>query len=294
MNIPLVILAMLESNLINHISKVLDTSITEYKRLTGGDINNVFLLKSESSRWVIKLNNASRYPGMFKKEAQGLETLAQPGIIDIPKTFGAGSYDEYSYLLLEYKKTGKKSKNFWQDFGRQLAQLHRQSSETFGFESDNYIGSLPQPNNAEDNAVDFYINQRLKPQFKRASSNGYTFENVDFFYDKIKEIIPQEAPALIHGDLWGGNFIINEEGQPCLIDPATAYAPREIDIALMHLFGGFDATLFKAYNEEFPLAKGWEDRIKLWQLYHVLVHVNLFGGGYASSAQDIINKYVNS
>ncbi|WP_031426321.1 fructosamine kinase family protein [Flavimarina sp. Hel_I_48] len=285
---------MLEPDFLNELSQKLDSKIISHKPLSGGDINEVYTLESENEKWVIKVNNAQRFPGMFEKEAAGLQALREPHIIDVPKVITSGEHQNQSYLLLEHKATGTKKQEFWTIFGRQLAKLHQQSAAKFGFEEDNYIGSLPQYNEAEDNAAEFYINQRLKPQFALALENGYKFTEIDRFYDKIRHLIPQEKPALIHGDLWSGNFLVNASGDPCLIDPATAFAPREMDIGLMHLFGGFNPSLFDAYNSEFPLAHGWPERIKLWQLYYVLVHVNLFGGGYFASAEAILRHYLNS
>jgi hypothetical protein len=281
---------MLNADFLKELSENLNTKIRSHKPLSGGDINAVYLLDSEKVKYVVKVNDAQRFPGMFEKEARGLRALNKPQIIDVPEVIHVGEFNKSSYLVLEHKTPGNKTTDFWQNFGKQLAKLHQQSAAQFGFAENNYIGSLPQYNNPEDNATDFYINQRLKPQFKLASENGYLFTEIDRFYDKIGQLIPQEKPSLIHGDLWSGNYLVNVAGAPCLIDPATAFAPREIDIAVMHLFGGFDPAVFKSYNAEFPLTEGWQDRIKLWQLYHVLVHVNLFGGGYYASAKNIISS----
>jgi hypothetical protein len=124
-----------------------------------------------------------------------------------------------------------------------------------------------------------------------AAENGYDFRNLDSFYQKVAQLIPEEKPALIHGDLWSGNYLVNANNKPCLIDPAVAYGPREMDLAMMQLFGGFDNRLLSVYNEAFPLEKDWKARIKLWQLYYILGHVNLFGGHYYTSAKDIISRY---
>jgi len=282
---------MLDADFLKELSENLNVHIRSHKPLSGGDINAVYLLDSEKGKWVLKVNDAQRFPGMFEKEARGLRELRKPQVIDVPEVVKVGEFNNSSYLILEHKASGKKKTDFWQNFGRQLAKLHQKSAPRFSFTEDNYIGSLPQYNNPEDNATDFYINQRLKPQFELAAENGYEFTEIDRFYDKISRLIPQEKPALVHGDLWSGNFLVNAAGSPCLIDPATSFAPREMDLAIMHLFCGFDPALFKAYTTEFPLAEGWQDRIKLWQLYYVLVHVNLFGGGYYASAKNIISRY---
>jgi hypothetical protein len=142
-----------------------------------------------------------------------------------------------------------------------------------------------------ETATDFYIKRRLQPQFERAYNNGFKFDALDAFFKNISEIIPEDPPSLIHGDLWSGNYMCSEDGLPVLIDPAVAYAPREMDLAMMQLFGGFPSEVFQQYNQQFPLAAGWEARTGIWQLYYVLVHLNLFVSGYFLQAQRLIKTY---
>lgn len=229
---------------------------------------------------------------MFVKEAFGLAALANTHCITIPKVIATNTINNWSYLLLEYIPTGTKGQHFWETFGHQMAKLHKNTNATFGLGTDNYIGSLPQYNGFEyNNAAEFYIQKRLLPQFQMAATSGYTFENLDLFFKNINHEIPDEPPALIHGDLWSGNFLVSNSEQPVLIDPAVAYAPREMDIAMMHLFGGFSPLLFHAYHDVFPLAQGWKNRLEIWQLYYLLVHLNLFGSSYLGSVKNIINNY---
>ncbi|GLB51073.1 aminoglycoside phosphotransferase [Neptunitalea chrysea] len=258
----------------------------------GGDINETFLLETNLGTRALKLNSANAFPTMFDAEAYGLQLLRNTKTIRIPQIYATGAIEETSYLIMEYVSAGKKTANFWQLFGEQLAKLHQQSNATFGLDKDNYIGSLPQYNKVTiDNSADFYIENRLKPQFQMAAKNGYTFQRLERFYNYIKELIPNEPPALIHGDLWSGNFLVGEDGHPCVIDPAVAYAPREMDIAMMHLFGGFSEELFQYYNTVYPLQKDWKKRLSLWQLYYLLVHLNLFGSSYLGSVATIIRQY---
>ncbi|GAA4314759.1 fructosamine kinase family protein [Pontixanthobacter gangjinensis] len=278
----------------NYLNKIAEDSgieISGFSPLTGGDINQVFLLESDSGKYVVKLNNAKRYPDMFEAEKLGLEKLLEPGVIDVPKPLRTGQVDAKSYLLLEHKPSGNKASDFWEIFGRELARLHQHTSDKFGLEKDNYIGSLPQYNEERATASAFYIEMRLQPQIKMARDRGFDLNVSDSFFRNCEEIIPREAPALVHGDLWNGNYLVNAEGLPCLIDPAVALAPREMDIGMMHLFGGFQEPLFEAYNAEFPLQAGWEQRIPLWQLYYLLVHLNIFGASYKSQVTSIIRKY---
>lgn len=261
-------------------------------RLTGGSINDVFLITTlTSEKFVVKLNSSSKYPGMFTAEKTGLEILKKAGNIDVPKVFDAGEIRNQAYLLLEYKASAKQSVDFWDLFGKQLARLHKNTASKFGLESDNYIGSLPQQNNFCTTPAEFYISQRLEPQLKLAKEKNYDLKISKNFFRNISEIIPREPPSLIHGDLWNGNYLVNSKGNPCLIDPSISYAPREMDLAMMKLFGGFDSHMFEAYHSEFPLSNGFQERIPLWQLYYLLVHLNLFGTGYRSAVKDILRQF---
>ncbi|WP_299214771.1 fructosamine kinase family protein [uncultured Aquimarina sp.] len=282
---------MLSKQIIEHFENLLCEKVIKTRTLSGGDINEVYLLITQAKKLVVKLNSVSRFPGMFEAEAKGLQELRKANIFTIPEVLHYGKYNDNAFLLLEYIESGNKVEDFWSLFGEQLAILHQNNKPYFGFESDNYIGSLPQYNMKSYSAADFYITQRLHPQFALAAKNGFSFQNLDSFYKSIETKIPNEASNLIHGDLWNGNFMIGQDGLPCLIDPAVAFAPREMDIAMIKLFGGFDQELFKVYNEAFPLVENWEERIAIWQLYYLLVHLNLFGSTYYNSITHILNKY---
>ncbi|MBW1294392.1 fructosamine kinase family protein [Aquimarina litoralis] len=282
---------MLSALQIQYIEDLLNDKVKQSQPLSGGDINDVYLLDTVNLQVVVKKNSASRFPDMFEKEAQGLKVLRDTKTFTIPEVLGIGALSDTSFLLLEYIQPQEKHKDFWEIFGSQLASLHQNSTSHFGFESDNYIGSLWQYNKLCNSSVDFYITQRLQPQFILASQKGFSFQNLDVFYKNIEKEIPNELSSLIHGDLWNGNYTIGIKGFPSLIDPAVAYAPREMDIAMMHLFGGFDPQLFLIYNEIYPLQGNWKDRMSLWQLYYVLVHLNIFGSSYYNRVQQIINRY---
>ena len=228
---------------------------------------------------------------MFAAEKQGLELLGQSNTFRIPEVIGHGVFDDDSYLLLEYIPSVKRKSDFWTDFGQKLAKLHAHSSASFGLEIDNYIGSLPQFNASAATPAEFYIQQRLEPQFKIAHESGRLVFDTDAFYTSVSDIVPNEPPALIHGDLWNGNYMVDDLGDPVLIDPAVAYSIREMDLGMMQLFGGFPETVYSVYNELFPLTTGWRERTSLWQLYYLLVHLNLFGSGYLGQVKSAIAKY---
>ncbi len=282
---------MLDADFTIHLNQSFSFSIKQATPLSGGDINAVFLLTTDQGNFVIKINDAQRFPEMFSLEKLGLESLAQSKSFITPEVLGTGTFKTKSYLLLEHIESGKPSVDFDEIFANNLAKMH-QTTSAFGFQKDNYIGSLPQYNTEEASAADFYIKQRLMPQFKMAADRGFSFGDVDLLYKSIPDLIPDEPAALIHGDLWGGNFMVNSDGNPVLIDPATCYAPREMDLAMMRLFGGFNENIFDKYREVFPLCEGWTERIKLWQLYYILVHVNLFGGHYYNTANSILKTYI--
>lgn len=277
--------------ILNKIAEENNLNLLSFKPLTGGDINDVYLLKCTSQNYVVKINSASKYPEMFTAEAKGLNLLTTSKSFKIPKVLNFGSFEDTSYLLLENLEEGKKSNDFWNQFAEKLAKLHKTTNSYFGLDHDNYIGSLHQYNSQETSAADFFINQRLQPQFKLASQHGFQFSSLDSLYKNIISLIPNEPPALLHGDLWGGNYMVLQTGNPALIDPAVAFGSREMDLAMMHLFGGFSEEVFKLYNEIFPLENGWKTRISLWQLYYLLVHLNLFGSGYLSRVQQIVKMF---
>ena len=271
----------------------LSLEILSFKRLHGGDINDVFLLRTNAKDLVIKLNTNHKLKNLFAYEKEGLETLRKTHTFKIPKALLQGTTKNTDFLILEYIDQKTATNVAWKSFGEQLAHLHQYTSNQFGFPSSNYIGSLPQHNNYCDTALSFYITQRLIPQFKLASLNGYTFKEEDVFYIFLEKNIPEEKPALIHGDLWSGNYLIAQNETPCLIDPSVSFFHREMDIAMMHLFGGFHEEIFQTYNEIFPLKHAWKERLQLWQLYYLLVHLNLFGNSYYPSVKNILSFYTH-
>lgn len=262
----------------------------------GGCINHGGKFRSQNRDFFLKWNSASQYPEMFKAEARGLTMLKNTGTIRIPEIISIGKTSSYQYLLLEFIESKPRSHNFWHTFGQQLALLHHNTNDVVGLDHDNYIGSLPQSNAETKNWVDFFINYRLQPQLKIGSENNKVdqslIKKLEKLYQKLPSMLPEEKPALLHGDLWSGNLLSDDNGNPCLIDPAVYYGNREVDLAMTTLFGGFDPTFFDAYVEAFPLLKGYQSRFDIYTLYPLLVHVNLFGKSYLTQVVSILNRYV--
>jgi len=270
-------------------------SIDETRSLGGGCINEVFMLKTSTGRYFLKYNSATAFPAMFEKEALGLKILSETNSISVPQVVQHGKSGNYAFLLLHYIESTTVNSNFWNEFGRKLADLHRNTNEYFGLDHDNYIGSLVQKNNLHPDFFSFFISERIEPQLKEARNKGaFSHSDTRYFdslFKSLHNIIPSEKPALVHGDLWSGNFMVNTAGEPCLIDPAVYYGHREADIAMTQLFGGFHSEFYQAYNQAWPMEKDWQKRIDIFNLYPLLVHVNLFGGGYAGQVLQIIRQF---
>ncbi len=263
--------------------------------LGGGDINRAARLETSVGNLFIKWNRADLYPGMFDKEAKGLNLLNAANVIQIPEVLLSGLAGNHAFLCLEFIESGSPGTDFWKNFGRSLAKLHQDSNDFFGLDHDNYIGSLPQANKNYSCWIDFFIEQRINFQLELARNSGLIDRGVikaaERMFGRLNEIIPVEQPSLLHGDLWSGNFMVSNRGEACLIDPAVYYGHREMDIAMTRLFDGFSAAFYEYYNEEYPMEKGWENRLEIFNLYPLLVHVNLFGRAYVSQVSSILRKF---
>jgi protein-ribulosamine 3-kinase len=268
----------------------LNTTLKHFSPVSGGCINNGGQLITSKAVLFLKWNDKNRYPKMFDAEARGLRILSNTKIIHIPDIILYDEIGDFQILVLEWIKGKDRPKNFWENLGIQIARLHQNTQPFFGLDHDNYIGSLPQTNKKENSWIDFFINQRLVHQLELLSDQSL-IKDFDGLFQKLPSLLPEEKPALLHGDLWSGNLIADENGAPCLIDPAVYYGNREIEIAFTHLFGGFSSDFYNSYTDASPLQPGFQDRIDLYNLYPLLVHVNLFGGGYLSQVKNILKKY---
>ncbi|WP_128547119.1 fructosamine kinase family protein [Larkinella soli] len=268
--------------------------VLEARFLSGGDINTAAQVFSSEGLFFVKWNSADR-EGMFGSEARGLDLLRSAEAIHIPEVIGYGHYQDKAYLILEYIDPVAARTDYWESFGQSLALLHSHTQPKFGLSFDNYIGSLPQSNTPTDNGIAFFIEQRLHPQAGMAFYKGLIpkelFDKFPQLYQRLPDLLPNERPALLHGDLWSGNVMVNEQGNVALIDPAVYYGFREAELAFTTLFGGFDDRFYDAYDETFPLEDGFKERIPIYNLYPLLVHLNLFGTGYLSGIERVLDRF---
>lgn len=286
---------MLSKNFINHISSVLEESISKVQSVSGGDISKTYLLETPQQKYFLKVNSNNNALHMFNAEKTGLETIGNTNTIATPKVFASGIFQNEAFLILEYiASKSPKSKDF-ENLGHQLAALHKYQSSDFGFFDDNFIGSLPQHNNKNTNWEKFYISQRLLPQIELALSKKLLEQNdvpdTKTMHKVCKDLFKEVSPSLLHGDLWSGNYLISSDGKPYLIDPAVYYGHSEVDIAMSKLFGGFGTSFYEAYHVSFPKTQEFDARIELYQLYYLLVHLNLFGKSYYNSVKQIFKSY---
>jgi protein-ribulosamine 3-kinase len=274
----------------------LGSSVRNAAGLSGGDINDAFELELEDGRRLFMKTHRKAPRGMFQAEARGLAWLAEARALHVPGVVAVGD-DRVSFLVLELVEPGPRRRGFDEELGRALATLHRVSPATFGLDHDNFIGSLQQSNRRHARWADFFQSERLEPQLRLAVEQGRATaamrRGFERLFARLATLVgPEEPPARLHGDLWGGNLHVTRDGAPCLIDPAAYGGHREVDLAMMRLFGGFGERVFSAYSEAFPLAPAYAERVPLYQLYPLLVHVNLFGGGYAASVERVLERYV--
>lgn len=268
----------------------------EYAQTVGGGcINHCYELTTSAGKFFMKQNKAAAFPEMFESERKGLSLLNKAVAGIAPACIACETVHGNCYLMLEWIAAGQPDSGFWEHFATQLSALHHYSQNSYGLDHDNYIGSLRQSNKPNEDWISFFILQRLEPQLKLAIDRGklHLSMHAKFqqLFGKLSSFFPLEKPALLHGDLWSGNFIAAKNGKVCLVDPAVYYGHREMDLAMMRLFGGFDPSLFEIYESCFPVEKGIAMRTPVQQLYPLLVHVNLFGGHYALEVSNIVQRF---
>ena len=270
--------------------------LIDSRSVGGGCINHAVKISTSVGDFFLKWN-ASAPMDMFMKEASGLNEMSQSGTsLVIPKVIWSKEVDDFpGLLLMEYLQPATNTSGMDERLGRGIAQLHRKSASAFGFHHSNYCGTTIQDNRWTDSWPEFYAERRIWELVQQIKSTRGMLPEEQKMYEKLVDKMPtllahRTVPSLIHGDLWSGNYMYTPNG-PALIDPACCYADREMELGMMQLFGGFSSRVWDAYQEEFPLPEGWRQRVRLYQLYHILNHYLLFGGSYGQQALEIAREY---
>ena len=285
--------------LINHIENCINAhfqsqSIFTWQNVSGGSINNTFKVSTKRQTFFVKTNSKTIFKNGFKEEVLGLKFLKNHNTL-VPKKIVEGTFNNSIYLVLEWVERKEPTSKFWKNFAFQLANLHQHKGKQFGLNYSNYMGQLLQKNTFSSDFTDFFVENRLKPQVKLAYNANLLkkkqilqFENL---YKHLSGIFPNEKPCAVHGDLWSGNYICGVNEKAIFIDPAVYYGHREVDLAMSLLFGGFSTEFYQNYQQFFPLKKGFDKRKDLYNLYPLLIHLNLFGNSYLKSIESIITKF---
>jgi len=287
----------LAEHISNHIATVTggDFVCTGQQNMGGGCINSAFRLDSKHTSYFVK-TNVAQLQWMFEAEAAGLQAMSDTSTIRVPKPLCSGATGNHSYLVMEYVPFGGGRSSA--ALGEQLAAMHQHTAEEFGFHVNNTIGSTPQDNTPDTDWIRYWQQKRLGEQLELAGRNACgnalltkgerLIEQVPAFFTDYRP-----RPSLLHGDLWSGNYSYTSDGQPIIFDPATYYGDREADIAMTELFGGFGGEFYTAYNSAWPLDAGYKIRKTLYNLYHIINHFNLFGGGYLGQAESMVSRLLS-
>jgi fructosamine-3-kinase len=267
--------------------------ISHQQSVSGGCINQGYrITNAHQQSYFVKINQAARVE-MFVAEALGLKEMAATQTIRVPRPICWGMADRASYIVLEWLEFGASTTAAWESMGKKLAKMHQTPvSSQFGWERNNTIGSTVQINTWSASWADFFADHRLGYQLKLAQRRGGTFADTETIVEEVRTILQGRSlqPSLVHGDLWSGNVAILKSGEPTILDPATYYGDREVDLAMTELFGGFPAAFYKSYQQVFALDSNYSQRKGIYNLYHILNHFNLFGGGYGAQANRMIQE----
>ncbi|GAB4406915.1 MAG: fructosamine kinase family protein [Bacteroidia bacterium] len=284
----------LPTDLSLYLHERLGLPVQQVRALGGGCIHHATRVETEVDTFFLKYNRPDQAHN-FEAEAAGLTLLAAHTPLGVPRVLATGTTGNHAFLLLQFVEQGPPARDYWEQLGRGLAVLHQHSAPAFGLDSDNYIGSLPQVNGWRSAWVDFFMECRVQPMQRLARARGLLSNDderhLDRLRDRLAEWMPAEEPALIHGDLWGGNLLCDAQGAPVLIDPAVSYSHREMELAFMTLFDRQPPAFYQAYAEVWPLQPGYRERFDCYNLYPLLVHLNLFGSSYYAAVRDILHRY---
>lgn len=261
-------------------------TIDSFQELHGGCISTAALVTLEDGRQYF-VKSSHHDLDLYQAEHDGLDAIRATQTLRVPKVIGTGRTQcDNSFLVLEAIEAGVSTAISDAEFGRSLARMHRRTQTTrFGYPQSNFIGSTPQINTWANNWQTFFVENRLLPQIRMAKNQVLTTplfdRHADRLLSRMGDLLHDSAsPVLTHGDLWAGNVIVSKDGLPVLIDPAVSYSERESEFGMMTLFGEFRPEFYEAYDECWPLMDGWQERVKIYQLYHLLIHLNLFGHSY--------------
>lgn len=286
---------MIPTTILSVLQDLYDISVDSIQSVSGGSINQAYKITSEKNDYFLKVNTSAS-PDFFTREAEGLAELrnAETSLI-VPEVIAAKdpSEDFPGFLLMDFIPASTSGNSF--SFGAELAKLHQNKRSHFGFHTDNYIGSLPQKNRDRDDWLTFFYDCRIEPQLKMAIDSGKLSPGILAGWKRLQatlpDIIPECSPSLLHGDLWGGNYLFNNAGSAVLIDPAVYYGHPEMDLAFSKMFGGFSADFYRGYESEHSLEPGFDKRVPIHNMYPLLVHVNLFGGYYANQLISLLKQF---
>lgn len=271
--------------------------LTHTTPVSGGCINSAYILHGDKICYFIKLNRAELLP-MFEAEFAGLEEMLVSNTVRVPKPIVYGVLADKAFLIMEMMSLKSGNNTSDKQLGHQLAALHRIKQPFFGWHQNNTIGSTEQLNHNSDNWIEFWKNNRLGFQLSLAERNGYgskLFQTGEKLCHSLYHFFGSYTPhpSLLHGDLWSGNASVSDDNEPVIYDPACYYGDRETDIAMTTLFGGFSSSFYAAYNESYPMHSGYRVRKTLYNLYHILNHLNLFGEAYLHQAQNMIDSLLS-
>lgn len=276
----------------------LGTSVTGSHSVSGGCIAQAIRIATDSGPYFLKWSG-DEVARTFVPEAAGLRALrtaADTLVVPAPLLAQPATASDPGVLLTDWLEVGREGPEFWESFGRGLADLHRHTAERYGFDTDNFIGRLPQENGWMTSWPDFFAARRLEPQVRIARSGGRWRAPWNAAFDnllaRLDSLLPSHpAASVLHGDLWSGNFLVTTQARAALFDPAAYFGHREADLAMTELFGGFEKRFYTAYNEAWPLDAGYPERRDIYNLYHVINHLNHFGSGYAGSVERILRPF---
>lgn len=273
-----------------------NTNEIYFSSVGGGCINETYRICFGKQEFFCKLNSASKFPHLFEKEKRGLELIASQKILKTPEVIDCFEAGNQQILLLEWIAAGERDEQFWARLGEQMAALHQVSNAYFGLHEDNYMGSVPQANQPAGNWIYFFIQQRLQPLIDQCLSKKLLTPKHQSVFEKLYGRLPSifdehQKPSLVHGDLWSGNLMCNQNSEPVLIDTAVYFGHPSVDLGMTTLFGGFGSGFYEAYNYHSPLPSNYKEQWKVCNLYPLLIHLLLFGTGYLSQIEQVLHSY---